>query len=437
MTEINEKLAIGLNELLAKRDDLEQAESYYTGQAAEVFASPQVKKALSKAGSWTLNFSAIPVKAVAERLEILAIKSDTKRSTKALNHVFTRNKLNIELNNAITDTLVYGHSYLTVAVNHGKIDVFSNSPYGTHAVYRADNPRVMDYAVRLWEESDGTYRANLYTADRIYRFSAHTLPAQVMPQSFELIEQAPNPYGQIPVFELRTSKTAEPEHKAGWDAQQAIHKFVAAQMSSSEYYSFPARFALAGNTEAADFADTDAPTALSATPGTLTILNGFDSVTQLDSPKPDQYIEPIDFYIRSLAMLTSTPLTYFQQYMKSNVSGDATRATESAFYRKCRDRKAYIDAALHDLFGFVLSVSNLSDEVIIEWAEIEAVDHKAEWETRYKASMTGLPVEQILREAGYSDETVNGWKRQGLLPVLNPETNRVETRTNEKEQDNG
>ncbi|MFO3797700.1 MAG: phage portal protein, partial [Anaerolineales bacterium] len=207
MTDINEKLAIGLNELLAKHLDLDEAESYYTGKAAEVFASPQVKKALSRAGSWTLNFSAIPVRAVSERLEILSVKSDTKRSTKVLRQVFTRNRLNIELDNAITDTLVYGHSYLTVAVNHGKVDVFSNSPYGTHAVYRADNPRVMDYAVRLWEEADGTYRANLYTADGIYRFSAHTLPTQVMPQSFDLIGQAPNRYGQIPVFELRTGKT--------------------------------------------------------------------------------------------------------------------------------------------------------------------------------------------------------------------------------------
>lgn len=140
-------------------------------------------------------------------------------------------------------------------------------------------------------------------------------------------------------------------------------------------------------------------------------------------------------------MLTSTPLSYFQQYMKSNVSGDATRATESGFYRKCRDRKAYIDAALHDLFGFVLSINNLSDEVIIEWAEIETVDNKAEWETRYKASMTGLPVEQILREAGYADDVVNDWKAQGLLPVLNPATNQVETQANshneETENNNG
>lgn len=435
MIDINELLANGLNELLAKRSTLEQAESYYTGQAAEVFASPQVKKALSKSGSWTLNFSAIPVRAVAERLEIKSVKSDTKRATKVLDKVCERNRLNIELDNAITDTLVYGHSYLTVAVTNGNTDVFSNSPYNTHAVYRADNPRVMDYAVRLWHQND-IYRANLYTEDYIYRFSAHTLPSQVMPQSFDLIGQTANPYKQIPVFELRTGKAAEPEHKAGWSAQQAIHKFVAAQMSSSEYYSFPARFALAGNTEAADFADTDAPTALSATPGMLTILNGFDSVTQLDSPKPDQYIEPIDFYIRSLAMLTTTPLTYFQQYQKSNVSGDATRATESGFYRKCRDRKAYIDAALHDLFSFVLAVNNLSDEVIIEWTEIETVDNKAEWETRYKASMTGLPVEQILREAGYADDVVEDWKAQGLLPVLNPDTNRVETTTN-KENTNG
>lgn len=435
MTDINEKLAIGLNQLLAKRDDLEHAESYYTGEAAEVFASPQVKKALSKSGSWTLNFSAIPVRAVAERLEVLTIKADTKRATKLLKRVTERNRLNIELDNAITDTLVYGHSYLTVALTNGQVDVFSNSPYNTHAVYRADNPRVMDYAVRLWEQ-DGQYRANLYTAEGIYRFTAHMLPTQVMPQSFDLIDQAVNPYGQIPVFELRTGKAAEPEHKAGWSAQQAIHKFVASQLAATEYYSFPARFALAGNTEAADFADNDAPTALSATPGMLTILNGFDSVTQLESPKPDQYIEPIDFYIRSLAMLTSTPLTYFQQYMKSNVSGDATRATESGFYRKCRDRKSYIDATLTDLFSFVLAINNLFDEVIIEWAEIESVDAKADWETRYKASMTGLPVEQILREAGYDDELVNDWKAQGLLPVLNPDTNKVETITN-KENNNG
>lgn len=76
MTNIEVKLAIGLNELLAKRNDLELAESYYTGEAAEVFASPAVKKALSKSGTWSLNFSAIPVRAVSERLQILSVKSD-------------------------------------------------------------------------------------------------------------------------------------------------------------------------------------------------------------------------------------------------------------------------------------------------------------------------------------------------------------------------
>lgn len=431
-----EKLALGLNELLAKRPELEKAESYYTGQEAEIFASPQVKKALSKTGSWSLNFSAIPVKAVAERLQIVSVKSDTKRGTKLLNQTFIRNRLAIELDNAITDTLVYGHSFLTVGVSHGKVDIFSNSPLNTHAVYCVDNPRKMDYAVRLWESENG-FRANLYTDTDIFEYFAHTLPTMVMPQSFQLIGHSPNPYGQIPVFELRTGKNREPEHKPGWSAQSVIHKLVSAQLSSTEFYAFPLRAALAANTEASDFADSDSAKAISANPGQLTILNGFDDIKQLDSPKPTQYIEPIDFYIRALAMLTSTPLNYFQTWMKSNVSGDATRATEAGFYRKCRDRKAYLDAAIHDLFSFVLSINNLNDEVIIEWAEIETVDQKAEWETRYKASMTGLPVEQILREAGYSDDQVNKWKAEGLLPLLNPDTNRLETLTNEREQDNG
>ena len=414
MNNINQILAEGLNALLDKQPELDTAKQYFDGEHNEIYASPAIKRALRKSGTWKLSYCSIPVEAVAERLSVLKITSEHKRAAALLEQVALRNKLDILLTDAIESTLSLGHSYVTVSVTNGNIDIFSLSPFTTHVVYDAENPRQKAYAVRLWRDND-TYRANLYTGTHIHRFKTQVMPSRVQPDTFELIGSSVNPYGEIPIFELQTGKAKQPEHAKGWSAQDAITKSVTAQMSAVDFYSFPLRVALSKNNETSDFGDKDATNAVSAEPGMLTILEGFDSVSQLDSPKPEQYTDPITFYIRQLANLTGTPLSYFGDWLKSNISGEGMRSTESGFYRKCKNRRAYIDAALKDMFAFVLKIKNITGTPQIEWSDIQSQDNSEIWSWRFKAVQAGLPIEQMLLEAGYTTEQVNEWKQAGLL----------------------
>lgn len=435
-------LALAVQAILDRQQEYETAEKYYKGEVDEVFASPSVRRALSKIGSgFRINFAAMPVDAVAARLEIDAVKAVSAEGADVLDAVFEDAELELELKRTFKNALMFGDAYMFVWPDtSGLVQAYYNSPKSTVVLYDPENPRVAAVAAKVWGvpvAGETRHRVNLYYADAVYKFisAAQRLPMTVQAADFVPYVDADtdeagyvqNPYGQIPIFHVATDRPfGTPEHKAAYGPQDIINKLVITQMASVEHYGFPTRYVLSENhaNVANDFEDDDDSADLSGNPGDLWLLTNTKQVGQFDAAKPDTYLAPYKEYIRTMASVTSTPLHYFEN-TQTNVSGEALRASEAALIKKVRDRQLSFGTAIRSMFVFILKLNGITSDVQLHWVQPESIDDKERWEVAYKKVQAGLPVKQMLIEQGYDTQIVESWD----LPVLNPQTSQLEENT--------
>ncbi|MDV6265076.1 phage portal protein [Rhodococcus globerulus] len=435
-------LALAVQTILDRQQDYETAEKYYKGEVDEVFASPSVRRALSKIGSdFRINFAAMPVDAVAARLEIDAVKAVSADGAAVLDAVFESAELELELKRTFKNALMFGDAYMFVWPDSSdSVQAYYNSPKSTVVLYDPENPRVAAVAAKVWVvpvAGETRHRVNLYYADAIYKFISRQQRMSMTVQAADFVpfidadtDEAgymQNPYAQIPIFHVATDRPfGTPEHKAAYGPQDIINKLVITQMASVEHYGFPTRYVLSENhaNVANDFDDDDDSADLSGNPGDLWMLTNTKQVGQFDAAKPDTYLAPYKEYIRTMASVTSTPLHYFEN-TQTNVSGEALRASEAALIKKVRDRQLSFGTAIRSMFVFILKLHGIKSDVQLHWAQPESIDNKERWEVAYKKVQAGLPVKQMLVEQGYDTQIVESWD----LPVLNPQTNQLEKNT--------
>lgn len=426
-------LTNAVQQILDTQDYYLQAENYYYGNVDEIFASKRVQRALADSNNaHRVNYAATPVNAVANRLEVTGVSTLSDEAETVIDQTWQTNNLELELTQLINKTLVYGSAYATVWPDAtGETQIFYNSPLSTVVLYDPENPRIPTVAAKLWsvEIKTNEYRTrlNLYFADRIEKYISKSdqLPMTVKDDDFELIEQdsiVPNPYNQIPVFHLTTGidQYGQPEHINAYGPQDAINKLLVSQMASIEYYGFPQRYALTGEhngsspSDWAESGDADDPNAMSNEPGAFLWLQNVIKVGQFTPADPKSYIEPYREQVRAMASVTDTPFHVFEA-VATNVSGEAVRAAEAPLVKKVRTRQLAIGNTLRKLFLFVLKINGIDEDVQLQWRQIESIDTSEQWDINKKKVDAGLPVDQMLLEAGYDTQLVAEWLNNGHL----------------------
>lgn len=422
------ELKTAVQEILDRTKGYQTAQRYYDGTVDEIFASAKVKRALEKTGNqFRVNYAKTPVDAVGSRLEITGVATLSDQAKQVVDQAWQQNNLELELSQIITNTLIYGDSYVFVWPDEQQqTQIYYNSPLSTVVIYDVENPRKPAYAAKMFPielEGQQRVRVNLYFAGRICKFisKSESLPITVQDSDFEpFIDedtdeqgQLLNEYGQIPIFHL---STGSPEHLSAYGPQNAINKLLISQMSSVEAYGFPTRYVMAGEHTGSpsDFGDDDDSNTLSNEPGEVWWLQNVQKVGQFDAAKPETLISPYREYVRAMASVTSTPLSYFEN-TQTNVSGEALRAAEAPLVKKVRLRQLAIGSALRKMFLFVLKLNNLDEDVQLQWRQIESIDTSEQWDIIKKKRDAGLPAEQIWLEHGYDTALIEQWKNAGLL----------------------
>jgi hypothetical protein len=423
-------LTIAVNQILDKRSDYDTAQEYYEGAVEEVFASTSVRRALKKTGDhFRLNFAATPVNAVNNRLEIASVSAISEQAGSYLDKVWATNELQLEIGQVHKNALVYGDAYLVLWPFEDGFQVFYNSPKNTCVIYDEENPRLKRYAAKVWQisvsDSDKPRyktRVNLYYADRIEKYisRAERLPMTPKPSDFEPYVDdftdvdgvMPNTLGFVPVFHFRTEHPeGKPEHLMAYGAQDMINKLAITQMAANDFHGFPQRYVLAddSSTEATDFGDdSEENTQLGNNPGETLWLQRVKEVGQFKAADPSTFLEPLREYIRSLAVITSTPVHYFQP--TGNVpSGEALRVAEAPLVKKVKTRQLSFGATWREVFTAILAIGGIKEDVQVQWKAVETFDTKESWEIAYKKMQTGLPFAQTMREQGYDAALVEMW----------------------------
>jgi hypothetical protein len=426
---------VALEQIITKREGYKQAEAYYEGVNAEVFANQRWFKLFRYEGSdFRFNFSKTVVDAVLNRLEIKQVMAGTEEAMDYIDTIWDQTDIKLDINEIHRNALVYGDSYAIVWPNeNGELTIDYNSPMTTCVVYSQENPREKEFAAKLWQITSNNQKIlklNMYYPDRIEKYVGYGDIDLVSHQmNMTAMETIPNPWGEIPVFHFRTHKPfGRPEHADAYGPQDAINKLISTHMLTVDYQGAPQRYALAagGNSnEFDDFSDDDTArenlAALQNGPGELWYLQGVSSVGQFPAADPGIFTNPVIEYVNAMASITSTPNHYFMRGA-TLPSGQALRVAEAPLFKKVLNRQLSFGSTWRDLFKFMFKIENIPADVEIKWENAESVDSLDNWDIAVRKKSVGVGLYQILLEAGYDPEIADAivaesQAQQGLPPV--------------------
>jgi len=422
-----------VDEIREHAEDYRLAEQYYEGTVGELFCSPVVRRALrGSLGGWDINLARRPVDAVLDRIKILAISvpGNEAATRQLVDTVWTPNRMDRYSKVVHWAALTYGDAYLIVwpGEEDGTVDMFYNSPVTTRMFYSEENPRIKDYAAKVWMEGYGDQeycRVNLYYADRIEKWASKPGTKGCEESEFDIYGEETdawpivNPYGQVPVFHFRTAEPyGNPEHRGAFGPQNAITKLSSTLMATVDFQGFPQRYALVSAADASKlvawddddgFAPNSEDSDLEAGPGKVWQLPDTVKVGQFDPANVAAFLDPLRFYARAMSTATATPLRFFEP--SGDVpSGEALRADDAPLAHRIIDREAFFAEEWSESTRFAsLTTGSALPQVDIQWAPVQTVDDQEGWQTALLKIQAGVPARQVLTETGYLSDLVEGW----------------------------
>lgn len=447
----------GIAELDAAFGDYAEAEEYYTGNAPEVFASHRIRRQLARTGErYKFALAATPVRVLANRVTLTGVTTGNQAADDTIQAVRDDNLMGIIEADAHLMTFKFGDAYLfawpTLDTNDqaSGVRVLLNSPETVRAIYDDDDPQRLLYVIKSWvEKRHGAQvrRADLYydeTADtdntkrraRIERYTTRPDMARdgSRAEAWEpyldgdqeewLIE---HDYGMPWVHFRNGLPYGAPEHLAAYGSQDAISKMLITQLSTTDSHGFPQRYRLIDDKATLDDNNDDpdweddthandttqlsggVSSGMRGGPGTMQDFTGTKSVGQFDAADPKVFTDPTDLYVRLMSQLTDTPLYDFDP-SKEQPSGIARKRAEAPLISKASNRQLYLTAAWRHFWMRVLGIlGHQATTVTVSWAPAFTIDDTEGWQVLAAKRQMGVPLEQLLVEAGYTAEQAKEW----------------------------
>ena len=389
----------------------ETAIQYFEGDIPQLYMSDSFRRKLRGAVSGLrLNHARTVVTALVNRLEVNSIVGSTDKSSKAIAAILRQNGKGELFNDLFTKASVFGQAFVMAWPDQkGDWRLSVHDPTNTYVKYDVESPWIKEYAFRVFQDGDNV-RMNVFYADRIEKYIAAS-EGLATNLNWSMIERIENPYGQVPMFHLRNdAQEGRPEHYDAYNSQDAINKLVSTHMETVEYQGAPQRYALANveqTGEAVDFDEDSADRAnleaLKNGPGELWYLKGVNSVGAFNAADPGVFWNPIGSQIVTMASLTETPLHYFTGEV---VSGPALRAAEAPLIKKAERRQEQYTLPIEEMFSFILGVDSMKSGITINWNDGQSIDALEEWDIFAKKRNVGIPLRQVLIEAGYGQQEI-------------------------------
>jgi hypothetical protein len=426
------------------RPEYAKAEAYYDGEVDEIFASDKVAKMLAKSNLNELdkvNFARIPVDAVANRLHITAITTDSEDADQEIADLVKRNELDEEGPALHKRGCSQGDVYLMVWPETDEqgdmlgVNMYCNSPAVARVIYDEEHPLRKRYAIKAWTMGAGkdvVTRADLYYADRIERWlwaGKHGGKADKWEPWDGDGQDAvlPNEYGEVPFFHFRTSRPyGRPVHYAAYGPQDLINKLVVSHASTVDYQSLPQRYGLIDpavdqsgaqndfDPEYPEDADADPESGLNASqlrndPGELWMLQGLKGVGQFEAANPKVYLEPLDRYVKAMSQVTGVPFSLFDSTGDA-ISGEARQEAKAELTAMVESIQRSFGGTWAAAYTFALRILGVDDVTVkVHWKPADQVTSADGWATIEAKIRNGVPREQALIEAGYPPEIVKAW----------------------------
>jgi hypothetical protein len=294
-----------------------------------------------------IDWPSVCVDAVEERLDVEGFRyPSASDGDEALWDLWQANDLDEESGLAHRDSLVFGHSYVTVGNNpeSGSPPLITvESPLSMVAIWD-QRTRSVKAALRIYRDIDQMY-ATLYTPDRTIQ-----LERDAISYAWETTEIDDHELGAVPVVRManrqriydRTgSSEITPAVRSITDA--ACRTLLGAEVAR-EFYGAPQRYILGADETAFQDETGKAKTAWETYTGRVLALErdedgNLPEVGQFTPYDPSVYTALIDMYAKVMAAQTGLPPHYLGYASDNPTSADAIRSSESRLVKRAERRQ--------------------------------------------------------------------------------------------------
>lgn len=402
--------------LSAKGQRYRQLWHYYDGQQPLIYNNEKLREIFHGLNArFTVNWCAVVVDSILDRMNILSatIPGD-KTTTKALAELWVTSGVAEDTDTIHEEIAVTGESFVIAWPNAetNQIEAYHNAAHLVHIEYEADNPRNPRFAAKWWEGDDERYSLTLYYPDRLeyYQSRQKEQMSEIAAngRNFEKsAEDAPNPFGVIPVFHFRSNRRKAMSQIANViEPQDAINKLMADMMVAAEFGAYKQRYVIS----AADIGKgkvKNSPNEIWSLP---TGMEGEQptQVGQFDATSLDNYLGAIDKLAMGIGVITRTPKHYFYQ-QGGDPSGEALIALESPLNKKTQRLINTLTPTWQQLGAFLLALNNKQADarsIYINYEKPQTVQPRTQAEIRKINREAGLPLTSILRDEGWDDEDI-------------------------------
>ena len=322
------------------------------------------------------------------------------------------------------DLCKYGEAYIIVWPNDdtGELMARAIDPQSTCVFYDRETGEPTE-AIRAWEDTVAGkkgIRLNHYTDEILARWFSKDGGKTWDPYVDEAEPEAEffHGLGVLPIFHTHL-KGSRPVHYESYGAQDMLLRLCVAYSSSIDLLGWPQIYALyelgsaSTTSELGAFMDADElppsetdldeVSKLKRSPGSIWALHA-KQLGQLQPADTRQLIEGVDKFTKLVSSLTGIPERYFTPPGGQQPSGDSQRAADADFQQLISSIQRKLSATYERVLQLVLELPKAPD---ITWAPAEIAQDADFWATTLRKQEAGVPVEQTLREAGYSQADVD------------------------------
>jgi hypothetical protein len=383
--------------------------NYFNGEAPLVYTNARLEEVFQNLNArFTENWCSVVIGSVADRIELLGLNA--KGQEEAFATLWEQCQLGLVSDDVHEAALVCGEAFAIAWPNaRNETRVYYNDPRLCHVFYEDDDPYMVRFAAKWYDETsgEGKRRLTLYYPDRLEYYVSSGKAANVSNASAFGPAETPvaaNPYGEVPVFHFRPRRDGLSELQNVVPLQNGINKLLADMIVAAEYGAFKQRWIISN-------ADVKA---LKNAPNEIWLLpagDGMGQQTQIGEFAPTDlmiYLNAIERLAVHVGVITKTPKHYLLQ-QGGDPSGESLMAMEAPLIHKCQRYIERFTPTWKALGAFVARLLGMAvDASAIEpvFDDPETVQPRTEAEIRRIDVNAGIPLVTVLRREGWTEDEI-------------------------------
>lgn len=380
---------------------------YYDGDHPIAYVSDKLATLVPNSTVFKTNMCQVVVDATERRLVVHTWNHPEARVAESLKELWKKSLRKCSAN-VHRSVLTTGEGYLVVWEGPDKKPrAYYHDPRQAHVLYDEADPDAPRVACKVWH-LEKEHFLNLYYTDRIEHYAARgEAPSwgayKPYPDAASFSEA--HNFGVIPVFHFRLDvrKCTGELTEGVLSLQDAINKLLNDMMVSSEFDSFPQRWGI-GNWETGSKVPIG-PGVFAQFPGSAQGDQPAE-VGTFDTGTPENFLKPMDNLAFAMAIQSSTPRHYFTG-QSGDPSGEALQAMEAPLVAKVEAYQEVLGDTWSRVAAFALQLSGTTvdiDDIEAVWKAAHTMQPKSQAETRKTNAEAGIPIENQLRDEGWTEE---------------------------------